>query len=92
MVSRQNMKTGQRGQITVEVVLIATIIAAVVSLVSQSLRSSSWPGMMVKKPWKKVSSMVESGVWSEKGPEEALKQHPNFNVRRRVSIRGSVDQ
>ena len=82
----------QKGQITVEAVLIGTIIAGVIAFVSQSLRSSSWPGMMIKEPWGKVSGMVESGVWSKKGPNEARKMHPNFNMKRRVSLRGTIDE
>ena len=100
MVNSSNVETkrcfgmvrqNQSGQITVEAILIGCVFAAIIGFVSNELQSSSWPGKMIKQPWGKISGMIESGVWSKRGVKGARVQHPNLNIKRRVSIKGTLD-
>ena len=81
------MTFNQGGQLTVEAVLILTIMASVLYSGSRALRSSNVLASMVESPWVYVSGMIENGLWIP--PERGRDMHPN-HIYRHGSPRGNA--
>ena len=77
-----------RGQMTVEMVLILTIFIGLTYQVQRELFSSDDPEKntfykFITKPWKSIAVMMESGVWGTTGREDGRLDHPNHFKRMR---------
>jgi hypothetical protein len=66
----------EQGQMTVEMILIATILVSVALAFSQQARSSGFLASMVEGPWKPLQGMIEDGVWMKAG-DLSKGYHPN---------------
>jgi hypothetical protein len=73
------MMSHQSGQLTVEAVLILTIVASVMFAGSRALRDNNILSSLVENPWSYVAGMIENGIWSP--PERGRSQHPNHITR-----------
>jgi hypothetical protein len=69
----------QRGQMTVEAILIMTILLSVALSFSKFAQSNNLVGQVVEGPWKPIQGMIEIGVW-ESG-EKAKSHHPSQKSR-----------
>ena len=79
----------QKGQITVEAVLIFAIVASVTIAASRTIKSQNWAAELTRSPWALIAGMTEAGVWRDK--KDAIKEHPNKNIARRLSIKGEPE-
>lgn len=70
---------GQAGQMTIEMILIMTILLGVAISVSELARSSGFMASLVEEPWSVVQGMIENGVWVNAADAKAL--HPNLRKR-----------
>lgn len=75
-----NHLRSQRGQFTVEAVLILTIMVGVFTLLHREISKRQLLNSIVSGPWSHIAGMIESGVWV---PAEGAKTyHPNVFGRR----------
>lgn len=75
----------ERGQITIEIVLMLAFTLGIALLVSKTFRSEEYLANLVSGPWRSVAGLVQNGVWGT--PEETMNQHPNQSARVN-SVRG----
>ena len=79
-----------RGQMTVEMVLIITILIGLTYKVQKELFSDE-PGKintfykLITEPWKSIAVMMESGIW-ETNRDTGRSKHPNQFSRIRSEI------
>ena len=78
----------QRGQVTVEYILIMVVLVGITLAVRTGLNQSGLMPDLVKKPWKLVAGMLESGVWAE--PAAARNAHPG-RFSRHLSFQGDQE-
>jgi hypothetical protein len=72
--------SNQRGQIMVEVVLLAVIFVAIAMAVSEKFKKSAVLSNLVEGPWAYIDGMAQHGYW---GPARVARAHdPNFAPRR----------
>ena len=78
-------KRDKKGQMTVEMVLILTVLVGSAYLVKKELfdKPKNPFYRFVTEPWKSIAVMMESGVWLA-DPEEGRKHHPNHFKRIRA--------
>lgn len=69
----------QRGQMTIEAVLLLVIMVAIFTVVHRSISSRNMLSQIVQGPWGYVSGMISNGVW--KGGDTKI-YHPNVYKRR----------
>jgi hypothetical protein len=74
------------GQVSVELILIMTLLAAVATLIANGLKENKVVEGYVQGPWDKLSGMIENGNWA--GGKRAKAQHPNHRLRG-VSLKGA---
>lgn len=65
VVATQFIKS-QRGQISVEIVLIIALTVAIFLGVSSIFREKQYFAQILSKPWTNISSMIQNGVWQSK--------------------------
>ena len=70
----------ERGQMTVEMVLLAVLCLAVTLLVSRELREREVMKTLVSGPWAYLRNMNEYGVWQSTAAK-SVKLHPNGGAR-----------
>lgn len=75
----------QRGQLTIEAVLLLTVFTSIAVMVSKYARSEQLVSKVVEGPWKPIQGMIENGVW-ETG-DKAKGHHP-ASINRHSSNRG----
>lgn len=67
------------GQMTVEAVVILSVLASVTFAGSRALRSKQILSSLVQEPWSYVAGMIENGYWAP--PERGRGKHPNHITR-----------
>lgn len=75
----------QRGQLTVEAVLILAIVMSTVYAGTKVMRDEAFLAKMVERPWSFLAGMIENGVWMP--AESGRSLHPN-HLSRHGSPRG----
>lgn len=76
------MKTSlknQKGQMTIEAVLLLVIMVAMFTVVHRQISSRNMLSSIVRGPWEYVSGMISNGVWKA---GDSKKMHPNVFQRR----------
>lgn len=76
----------QRGQLTLEALLIMTVLLAGSMRVYKTLTSQEWAKKLVEGPWKPLQGMIEDGEWSA----SSKASHPNL-LKRHGSKIGDED-
>jgi hypothetical protein len=71
------MKT-QRGQMTIEMMLIIIGLLSVGLILSRQAQSNGWMKSFVSGPWKPLQAMIENGVWTT---ADAKPLHPHHRDR-----------
>ncbi len=71
----------QRGQATIEAVLIVVVLLSAAIYVSQQFRSRKTMASLVEGPWSYIDGMAQYGVWGT--PKRVKKLNPYSS--RRVS-------
>ena len=74
----------KKGQATVEAVLLVVIVVAVVSLVSNFMKSNEVFKSLVYTPWQSMSGMLQNGAWGP--PENTNSAHPNQSDQKRTNL------
>lgn len=69
-----------KGQMTVEAVLLMTIMVAGFLAVQKAFKGNDYLAKVVNGPWSLVQGMVENGVWASADAGRA--KHPNNYARR----------
>ena len=65
----------QSGQITIEAVLILTLLVSTVFAGTRLIQDQQMLSKLVEKPWQYLAGMIENGYWA---PVQAGKaKHPN---------------
>ena len=75
----------QRGQMTIETMLLITIFLIVALTVQNRMIQQGWAKQLVEGPWTRVQGMIENGVWM--APAAGKKFHPSA-FGRHGSLRG----
>jgi hypothetical protein len=75
----------QRGQFTVEAILLMVAFMGILLLVTNFFNSKEILGSLVKGPWTALSGMLENGEWMAAQQSQAL--HPSQHSRH-VTIDG----
>ncbi len=65
----------QAGQITVEAVLVLTILVSTVFTGTRFLRDKQILTKMVERPWTYLAGMIENGMWMPAASSRG--KHPN---------------
>ena len=73
----------QKGQVTIEAVLLITIMLGVSTFAHKAISSRGLLSQLVSGPWSYVAGMISNGVWKG-GDSSSL--HPN-RFQRRASPR-----
>jgi|GEM_PF-942450 len=76
---KRNPSTGQKGQATIEAVLIMTALMAVLTLTVNLIREKNVLAELVERPWSMLGGMIENGVWEPR--ETGAARHPNHFSR-----------
>ena len=74
-----NLKKNQKGQATVEAILIMTIFLAASMTISQAFSKNNYFASMIEGPWDFVDGMIRDGVWM-KSSQSAV-NNPNGRKR-----------
>jgi hypothetical protein len=69
----------QRGQMTIEMILILVLLLSVALSISKASQSSGWMASLVSGPWKPLQGMIEDGVWVNAGASKSM--HPTMLSR-----------
>ncbi|MES2855668.1 MAG: hypothetical protein V4692_07385 [Bdellovibrionota bacterium] len=80
----------QSGQMTIEAILIMTILMAITVAVSSGIRNQQVLASIVEGPWAATQGMIEDGVWQPVSVSKVA--HPSKSSRRRSFIGESVDE
>ncbi len=67
------------GQLTVEAVLILTLLVGITMAIAKTFREKNYLASMAEKPWTYVAGMIENGIW--RPVEDGKRLHPNHTVR-----------
>ncbi len=78
----------QKGQVAVEYILLTVIMTGLAMAAHNYISSTNMLGGYVQKPWQLVSSMIETGVWSDS--RVARTQHPG-KLYRHLSLEGEPE-
>ena len=73
------MTLKNKGQLTVEAVLILAMLVALITVGTRALRDNQILADIVESPWNHVAGMIENGVWGP--PEQGRSRHPNHITR-----------
>jgi hypothetical protein len=77
----------QKGQSSVEMVLIITVLVAIAITVSEGFRKNELFAKLVSGPWQSLAGLIQNGVWGT--PKDTYSQHPN-QFERVNTVRGEV--
>jgi hypothetical protein len=69
-----------RGQMTIEAILILTIMVGIFTMVHKTMKSGDYMAKLVSGPWSYVQGMTENGVWASAA--NGRRKHPNSYSRR----------
>ena len=83
------MVINQKGQITVEAVLILTLFVGMGIAANRILMRANLASSLVRNPWSLMAGMIEAGVWRTQ--DQAMQNHPNLDINRRLSIKGELE-
>lgn len=82
------MNTGScwntRGQMTIEMMLLAIIFVGVAMGVSNYAKSTGMMATLIESPWLPLQGMIEDGVWVKAG--ESKTRHPNLLGRHGTAL------
>ena len=73
------MKSKNSGQMTIEAVLIISIMVSVMYAASRVLGDQQILSRLVEQPWGYVAGMIENGIWDN--PQRGRDRHPNDITR-----------
>lgn len=73
------MRNHQSGQITVEAVLIVTLLFSTVFAGTRLIRDQQLLSRLVQGPWQHLAGMIENGYWGS--AEIGRAKHPNHASR-----------
>jgi hypothetical protein len=73
--------SNQSGQMTIEMVLMFTLLMGVVVFSTGYIRDNAIVASLVEGPWSAVQGMIEDGVWKPAGASKQF--HPSTADRRR---------
>lgn len=80
------MIKNERGQMTLEMILIAIILTGIAISFSNAAKSNGYLASLVEGPWLHVRGMIEDGVWVAAGDNsKALNPH---HLSRHASYEG----
>ena len=79
----------ERGQLTIEAILLMTIFVSISIYVSRYARAEQLVAKVVEGPWLPIRGMIENGVWAT--GEKAKAQHPSMKIRH-SSNKGDVPE
>ncbi|MCJ8275282.1 MAG: hypothetical protein MJK18_00435 [Bdellovibrionales bacterium] len=65
----------QKGQMTIEAVLIATLLLSTLTVASRIIKDQGYLSSLVEGPWQHLSGMIQNGVWAP--PQQGTALHPN---------------
>ncbi len=74
----------QKGQMTLEAVLIMVIGMTFVTVASSEIKKKNIMGTLVAEPWGYIQGMIQNGIWAQASAGQ--NDHPN-NFGRRASPR-----
>ena len=80
-------KKNEKGQATIEAILIATILLTTSLAMTSQLRQRRILSRLVGQPWSFISGLIENGVWDT--PERGAINHPN-HLERHATPQGDV--
>ncbi len=88
MKNRKWKNQKERGQMTIEAVLILTLMVSLVVAITSGIKEKKYFTRLVEKPWVYVAGMIENGYW---GPVSRGKgKHPNHPGRHGSPIGDSL--
>ncbi len=70
----------QKGQMTIEAVLLLVVFVATFKVAQQSIKDKNFLSNMVSGPWTFVQGMIQNGVWAPGDTGNTI--HPNIFGRR----------
>lgn len=78
--------SNQKGQMTVELVLLSFVFTGLAILVSDKLQANQFIAGLIQSPWtNQISGMIENGVWGSASKTRQF--HPGM-IERHNSLRG----
>ena len=80
-----NLLKNQNGQMTIEMLLIATLLLSATIAVSKKFRDENLLASIAEGPQDYIKGMAENGVW--KPSKQANAVHPNLH-KRHMSLEG----
>lgn len=80
---KTNRRKNNKGQVTVEAVLMVVIVVVVVSLVGDFFKSNEVFKKLVYSPWQSMSGMLQNGTWGP--PADTNFAHPNQGDQNRTN-------
>lgn len=75
-----NLLHSQKGQMTLEAVLLLVIGVTFVTIASASLKKQNVLATLVSEPWGYMQGMIQNGIWST--ADGGINDHPNSFGRR----------
>lgn len=75
----------QKGQGTLEAVLIIATLVFLSGLVANKFKENELLAQLVSGPWQRIAGMLQNGVWI--APAKGMALHPN-NASRHISLKG----
>lgn len=85
MTNKRLQPRAEKGQMTIEMILIMIILTSVAITFTKAARDNAYLASMVEGPWVYLQGMIEDGVWAKAGGSKS--SHPNL-VDRHASHRG----
>ena len=73
------MKLNQRGQFTMEAILIMAAMTSIALYIGREIRDRHMAATLVEGPWQPIRGMIEDGVWQN--PKDAKALHPSMKGR-----------
>lgn len=77
----------QKGQASIEAILIATVLLSAGLAINQRVGQRQFLSRLVERPWTYISGMIENGIWET--PERGRSIHPN-HLDRHASPQGDI--
>ena len=74
-------KRNNKGQVTIEAVLIMIVIVIATTMVSNFFKSNEVFKALVYSPWQSMSGMLQNGTWG--APDQTNSAHPNQGAQNR---------
>lgn len=70
----QKRVLNNRGQVSVEYILIAVMLMSLATFIGKRLREGEYLSQLVSAPWNVLSGMIEAGVWESSSKARVI--HP----------------